>query len=69
MFAEFEADYQAGGWPAPIYKGSVKFSMNLDQDAGAHAMLEAAKNRARQLVADEGRFDLGIVKIIEIRFL
>ncbi len=46
------AKYTAGGAPGPTYRGEHGFTMNVSDRAGDIEVFEAAKDSARERVAD-----------------
>lgn len=68
MYAEFEAEWKAGTYPTPTYNGTHTFSMNVDENAGPRAILDAAKQRARREVARQLCMSTASVTVSEIRY-
>ena len=67
MRVEFIASFEAGGYPAPTYKGEKRFAMNLADDLSAADALDAAADRARQIVSSDMLFDRSMVTITNVQ--
>lgn len=59
------AEYVAGGYPAPTYRGTVSFGMNVD-DASSDGFEDEVRVRARERAARDGCWSLVDIRIGEI---
>lgn len=67
MLVRVEADYRAGGYPLPLYNGTVKFDLNTGAEESDEEVAARARGIARRRAADRMAMSIALVTIRELR--
>lgn len=63
MLVSVVAKYAAGGYPGPTYRGEHGFTMNVRSAANDAEVMDAAKDAARERIADSYQMSRSLVVI------